>query len=299
MRSSEPEAVRHLRSTVAAALLATLFTVSSGGPGTGPTPPPPPPPPPANAVPVIKSMVASDPRAEVGVPITLTAAVEDAETPPATLTYDWTAPTGTFSGSGSTVTWVAGQDATTPADVVLTLTVIERYTSGTTQAEHKVSTTTTVRLNNSPRELREMSLRFLGDYANSRISPDQCVAEFSDSCNGKRDERADVDDARHDYEHIGSTLKHTSLSIAPNRLTATVHTFCSFTVRVITTQPREEGCLKGGCPIGSIGSSTGDCWTTNVYENGRWWLCDSHFTPIPSLTAPATFAPTIFRRPRR
>jgi hypothetical protein len=194
------------------------------------------------------------------------------------------------------VTWVAGHTATTPADVLLTLTVTERYTSGTVQAEHNVTNTTTVRLHNSPKELREMSLRFLGDFANSKISPEQCVAEFSDSCRGKKDELEDIQDTRHDYEHIGSTLRHTSLTINGPRTSATVHTFCSFTVKVITTQPRDEPCQGGKCPLGSIGTSTGDCWTTNVYDKGRWWICESHFSAIPSLNPRTTFVPTLFRR---
>ena len=211
-------------------------------------------------------------------PITLTATVEDAETPVANLTYAWTAETGSFSGTGATVTWVAGADAKTPGDVGLTLTVTEKSTNGSVPAENTVSGTTTVHVNNSPKELAELSLRFLGDFANSKISPDQCVAEFSNSCNGKKDEFQDIDDNRHDYEIIASTLRHTSLSIAATRVTATVHTFCSFTSKVITTQPRDEVCQGGKCPLGSIGTATGDCWTTNVYENGRWWLCDSHYT---------------------
>lgn len=266
------------------AVLALLLAAGCGGPGTGPTPPPPPPPPPANAAPQIRSLTASAPRAEVDVPITLTAVVEDAETPVANLTYTWSADTGTFSGSGASVTWVAGQDAATPADVVLTLTVTERYTSGTSQAENKASGTTTVRLNNSPKELRELSLRFLGDFANSRISPEQCVSEFSDTCSGKKAELEDIQDNRHDFEIIGSTLRHTSLSIAPSRTTATVHTFCAFTSRVITDSPREESCLNGKCPKGSVGSVQGDCWTTNVYEKGRWWICESHFSSVGTLT---------------
>jgi hypothetical protein len=293
--------------TVRAATLATCLALATaagcGGPGTQPSPPPtnggngggvvtPP-----NTAPQIKSLTASDARAEVDVPITLTAVVEDAETPVANLTYAWSAETGTFTGTGSTVTWVAGQNAMTPADVVLTLTVTERYTANSAQAENKVSSTATVRLHNSPNELRDMSVRFLTDFANSRISSDQCVQDFSDSCNGKKDERADVDDARHDYEHLASTIRPTSVSIASNRMTATVHTFCSFTVKVISTAPRDEVCEGGKkCPLGSTGTATGDCWTTNVYEKGRWWLCESHFSSIPTLTMPSTFIPTLFRR---
>ena len=242
------------RRSHAACVFAVLMALAVGackGGSTGPTPPP------GgggnggggnngggvvtNTPPQIRSLTSSDARAEVDSPITLTATVEDAETPVANLTYAWSAPTGTFSGTGSTVTWVAGQDATTPADVILTLTITERYNNGSTQLENKVTSNTTVRLHNSPKELRELSIRFLTDFANSKISPDQCVAEFADSCNGKKDERADVDDTRHDYEHIGSTIRHTSLSIAPDRLTATVHTFCSFTVKVITTEAARRG----------------------------------------------------------
>ena len=290
---------RRLPSLVA--LLMIVAAGGCGGPGTGPTPPPPPPPPPpaVNTAPQIRSLVASTARAEVDVPLTLTASVEDAETPVSSLTYAWSADVGTFSGTGPSVTWVAGQNASTPADVVLTLTVTERYTSGTSQAENKVTSTTTVRLNNSPKELRELALRFLGDFANSRISPEQCVSEFSDGCRGKKDELADVEDNRHDYEMIGSTLRHTSLSIDANRTSATVNTFCSFTVKVITTAPRDEPCQGGKCPLGSIGTSTGNCRTTNVYEKGRWWICESTFSPIPSLTTPSTFVPTLFRRSGR
>ena len=252
-----------------------------------------------NAAPVVKSIAVSDTRVEVGTPITLTATVEDAETPVASLSYAWTIPGGTVSGTGAAVSWTPGEDLVTPGDFTLKLTVTETYTSAGTQKQNTASGEVSVHVNNSPKELRELSLRFLGDFANSKVSPEKCVSEFSNSCNGKKDELADIDDTRHDYEHIGSTLRHTSLSINADRVRATVHTFCSFTVKVITTQPRDEPCQNGKCPLGSVGSSTGDCWTNNVYENGRWWLCDSHFTPQRSLLAsPGTFTPTFFRRSR-
>jgi PKD domain len=251
-----------------------------------------------NTPPQIKSITVSDSRVEVGTPITLTAVVEDLETPVANLTYTWSAPTGTFSGTGAIVTWTPGADAVTPGDFVVTLTVTERYTSGTSTLENKVTGTVTAHVNNSPKELADMSLRFLGDFVNSKIPPDKCVAEFSDSCRGKQDEFADIDDNRHDYEIIASTLRSTSLTIASNRVTATVHTFCSFTSKVITTQPRDEPCQNGKCPLGSIqGPVTGDCFTTNVYQNGRWWLCESHFGPVNGIWT--NFARAFFHMDRR
>lgn len=281
-----PESMRRWKAGALVACLAALIAGGCGGPGTQPSPPPGSgnPPPPVNTPPQVKSIAVLDSRAEVGVPLTLTATVEDLETPVANLTYAWSAETGTFTGTGPIVTWVAGQDAKTPADVVLTLTVTEKYGSGSTGGENKVTSTTTVRLNNSPKELQELSLRFLGDFANSRVSPEKCVSEFSDSCSGKKDELQDIADNRHDFEIIASTLRHTSLSIAPSRLTATVHTACSFTSRVITTNPREENCRNGACPLNSVGSVSGDCRTTNVYEKGRWWLCSSNFSSSTTLT---------------
>jgi hypothetical protein len=249
-----------------------------GGGGGGITPP-------VNTAPQIKSLTVSDARAEVGTPITVTALVEDLETPVANLTYQWTADTGAFSGTGAAVTWVAGQDAKTPADVNLTLTVIESYTSGSVASENKVTSTTSVHVNNSPKELADLSMRFLGDFATSSVPPAKCVSEFSDACSGKKDELNDLDDNRHDFLIIASTLRPTSVELAPTRLTAKVHTFCSFTSRVITTQPRDENCQNGACPLGSEGSVQGDCWTADVYEKGRWWICESHFTGKSPLTA--------------
>jgi hypothetical protein len=264
-------------------------TPGGGGNGGGGVTPPP------NTPPTVKSVTASDTRVEVGTPVTLTANVEDLETPVDNLTYGWTFPaTGSASGTGSgrVITWTPSADIKTPADLEITVTVTERVSTnpGGVVIENKVTGTITLHVNNSPKELAELSLRFLGDFANSSVKPDKCVAEFSEStapcARGKKDELADVDDNRHDFEILSSSLRHTGLSIAGDRLSATVHTACSFTSKVITTQPRDENCRDGRCPLGSIGTATGDCWTTNVYEKGRWWLCESHFTSQSGLLSP-------------
>jgi len=268
--------------------VAALVAAACGSAGPGPSPTPggggQQPPPVVNTAPQIKSITVSDTRVEAGTPVTLTAVVEDAETPVANLQFRWSAETGTFSSNKAVVTWTPGTDAKTPADYVVTLTVVETFTSGSSVLENKATGTATAHVNNSAKELAELSVRFLTDFANSSVPPAKCVSEFSDSCRGKKDEFNDIDDNRHDFLIVGATIRHTSLNIASSRTTATVHTFCSFTSRVITTQPREEGCQNGACPLNSEGTATGDCWTTNVYENGRWWLCESHFTSKSSLS---------------
>src|SRR6187402_2873994 len=165
------------------ALVAALIIAACGSPPVTPSPPPTggnggggvvEPPPVPNAAPQIKAIVASDTRVEVGTPITLTATVEDAETPVANLEYRWSADTGTFTGNGAVVTWSPAANAQTPADYVITLTVVETYRSSVISSivlENKATSTLTAHVNNSSKELADLALRFLGDFANSSVSP--------------------------------------------------------------------------------------------------------------------------------
>ena len=269
-------------------------TPGGGGNGGGTT---------VNTPPQVKSIGVSNTRVEVGTPVTLTAVVEDQETPVANLSFAWTFPSGstTATGNGSSITFTPSADLRTPADYDITVTVTERYTSGSAQAENKATGSVTLHVNNSPKELAELSLRFLGDFAASSVSPDRCVSEFSDTCgSGKKDEFSNISENRHDFQILASTLRATSVELPPSLITAKVHTFCAFTSRVITTQPQSGGCqVAGACPFNSVQSVQGDCWTTNVYEKGRWWLCESHFTgsSVPTAFERAFFGIRRFELP--
>ena len=106
--------------------------LACGGSPSGPTPPPPPPPPPppvVNNLPVIRSISVSRSRVEVEQDVDVVAEVEDTETSPDQMTYEWSAPVGTFSGTGRMVHWRLSKGSTeTPVDVAISLTVVERYT---------------------------------------------------------------------------------------------------------------------------------------------------------------------------
>ena len=253
-------------------------TGSGGGTGANPG---------TNTPPAIESITPSTTRVEVNAPITVTAVVTDAETPVSALTFKWTSDNGSFDGTGSTVTWQPAADAATPADYSLTLTVTESYTSSGQARTNTASKSISVHVNNSPKELADLSMRFLTNFANSSVSPETCVSEFSGSCSGKAAELSDISDNRHDFLVLNSTLSPTGVDIASSQTSATVHTFCSFTSRVITTQPRSGGCLAspGACAFNSVQSVKGDCYTTNVYEAGQWRLCASHFTPQSGSSA--------------
>ena len=271
-----------------AAGVAGLIVAACGGPRTNPSPIPGgggngggvEQPPPVNTPPQIKSITVSDTRVETGAPVTLTAVVEDAETPVANLLFAWTFPlagstSGSVSGNGTAFTWTPGTDLKTPGDFEVGLVVTERYTSNGVAAENKTSGTVKLHVNNSPKELAELSLRFLGDFATSTVSPERCVSEFSDGCAGKKDEFTDITNNRHDFVILSSTLRPTSVDMNASRLKATVHTFCGFSSRIITTEPRS--CSSADCPFNTVQKVEGDCFTTNVYEQGRWWICESHF----------------------
>ena len=131
--------------------------------------------------------------------ITVTATVIDAETPSDQLKYEWSADSGAFSGTGREVTWRAPAQAATPAVVRLNLAVVETYQTTNSQglpttAENRVTGSIDIRLHASAKEVRDMAVEFLVEFSQQRLSPDQIVRNFTDSCPGKRDERVPVRD---------------------------------------------------------------------------------------------------------
>lgn len=240
-----------------------------------------------NTPPVIESIVASASRTEVETDVTLTATVRDAETPVPQLKFEWNADAGTFSGEGASVKWRAPKGTTTPADYTIRLTVTETYgtgnASGGAQQNIVNGTSPVIRLHDSPKELGVLGLDFLGDFANSSISPSACVRNFSDSCRGKADEKSDIESNREHFDIRDSSLRLQNVKVGTSGLTADVSVACSFTSRIIKCEAGSVGCV-----VGSVGTVSGDCTLTGVYEQQRWWLCDSHFKSVG-------FAPSAFR----
>lgn len=230
-----------------------------------------------NNPPVIQQISLSSPRVEVNAQIQLTAVVQDQETSPASLTYEWTATAGSFSGSGASVTWRAPAAATV-ATHDLTLTVIERYTAidadGRSQSrENRVSGSVTAHVNDSGAELSLLALTFLDDFVHSERSAAFCVRNFSDSCRGKQDEFNDITANRAEFVNdpgqssfsIGSITYNTPGNVPTGAMSATVLAPCNFAARRLST--------------GAFGIARGTCRLTNVYENWQWRLCESNFLP--------------------
>ena len=249
-------------------LLAFTVAVASCGSGS-PNPVQPPPPPVLNLAPVIRSVELEHTRVEAGAPVKVRAVVEDAETPPDQLRYEWTASAGTFTGTGREVTWQAPAGVTAALSVTFSLTVVEPA-----QASNRttLAVPATVRVHDSPRELTALVSGFLDDFINDRVSPAECVRNFTDSCSGKASELRDVERVRTFFTMLDSS---------------------SYSIRsVAVTEPWSRAEMSARCDFvsrekatGIVGTASGTCRLTAVYENDRWWLCDSHFSSPTSASA--------------
>jgi hypothetical protein len=277
---------RGVATSVAAAIAAILIASCGGSPnGPGPVQPPPPPPP-VNSPPVIEGITIGAERAEVTDDVAVAATVRDTETAVNELQYAWSADGGTFSGEGASVKWRPPSDRATPAEYTMRLTVTETYgvPDATGVRPKNVVTATSaasVRVHNSSREVGELALGFLREFASSAIPADVAVRDFSDSCAGKASERSDISDNRKNYEVLASSLNLVNVSIASSRLAGNARVACGFTSRV-------KACTADhpGCTIGSTEKVAGECVLRTVYEQRRWWLCESKFengVQLPSM----------------
>lgn len=223
---------------------------------------------------MIRSLVVSRLRLEVGDEVSVTATVEDAETPVEELRREWTSTAGRIIGSGLRVAWLMPADDATPSTPQVTLTVRERYVTGTGEnidlREHSVSASASVLLHNSPQEVRNLVLAFLSDFSDSDLPPETVVRHFTDTCRGKREELEDVRQNRAKYVILSSRFRVSEVDLDEERRLAEVIAPCEFTARVRAT--------------GAIETGRGDCQLSALYERPSWWLCESRFKPEGSTT---------------
>jgi hypothetical protein len=244
-----------------------------------------------NLAPAIEAIAVSSERTEVDNEITLTASVKDDETPVDQLKFEWKADAGTFSGEGASAKWRAPKDIKTPADYTITLTVTEAYgtpdSSGARRQNVATANAPVIRVHDSPKELGDLSLQFLSNFAQSSIPADVCVRDFTDSCRGKAEERFDIENNRVHFDVIDSSLTLRAVSVGSSGLNANMTVACSFTSKIKFCDPGDKSCV-----VGDVGTARGDCLLTGKYEEKRWWLCDSHF--LGRLVGPMR---TFFGRP--
>ena len=251
---------------------------------TPPTPPPvmppPPPPPTANTPPSITTLTLSSPRVEADEDVGITAVVEDADTPLDKLTYEWssTPDGGVFTGQGRSVRWTAPHLKPTPDMYTLTLTVTENYTdpSSGESKQFKTSKSTQVRYNDSYRDVSKIGMRFLTElFPTFSITPDQAVQDFSDNCPGKFAERDEIALNRKLFRIESGTFAISSITLNQPKTSGTVVGTCVFKDTIVATGVKE--------------TVNGKCTLTTVYEDWRWYLCDSTFAGTGTTTSTSLY----------
>jgi hypothetical protein len=276
-------ATRSVAAVAAALLLAACGgspSGPSGNPGGGGSNQQPPP----NSLPVVDSITIQGTRAkapanfaDLGDTVALTAQVHDAETAADKLQYEWSAPAGTFSGAGSSVTWNAPASATVPAELTITLKVTEKYgTAGSFQ--HDVTSTAKLSLHDSVKEVGDMARQFLLDFSDTRIKDaDAIMRNFSEArCPNPRDVRNERSDVINHFTNFQTV----SFRIGTPAVTVNFSGVCTFRNRpgdacaivpsfwdAIDVRDRSRGAVDGDDFLGATYSPA----------DGRWWLCSSDY----------------------
>jgi hypothetical protein len=225
------------------------------------------------APPVVSISLPKD-RADADEDLVLIAVVQSADTPAEQLGYEWTAEKGTITGSGRLVTWRAPR-AERPGPLELSVTVTARYTvtnaDGTTsQAENKVTAKKNVIYNDSYKEVREISLDFIGDFSNSNNAPEFCVRNFSNSCGGKNEEENDIRANRARVTIRSADYGINTITFNSDRTIADVVARCNFVSTVKAT--------------GRTETAIGVCQLQATYESNNWFLCDSKYTGVTTTS---------------
>jgi hypothetical protein len=227
-----------------------------------------------NTAPVIRSIAAQGRRlrqpptfADYGETIQITLVVEDAESSPAQLNYQWQACGGTFSGTGPQVDWTAPATGTLATTCTIQVAVAD--------GPHVVTRSIVVRLHNSVEEVRNLVIEFLEEFAISTIPAERTVRNFSDSCPGKAAELKDVTNNRltrlinsHLY---GTTAVTVAFGSSCKSKTADA---CA-----VTSVEWNSTVL----PMGPVEIAKGTSTISGVYRDSRWWLCDSLYDGASSL----------------
>jgi hypothetical protein len=271
----------------------------SGGSGGGQQPPP------SNTVPTIESITIQGTRAkepanfaDLGETVVVSAKVTDPETAVDQLQYAWAASVGTFTGTGGTVTWTApaqapvSATAATPVDVVITLTVTEKYGNpdGPLSFEQHVGKTVTVSLHDSIKEVGAMSRQFLLDFSDTNIKDaDYIMRNFGSTsfC----PEPGEVTSERDDVTRNFREYRMINFQVGQDATTV------NFEGRCPTFNNRGDGCSV--VPVfwdsveiatGKRGASSGNDIVAAAYSKveKRWWLCASRYRVLTSIGATRT-----------
>ena len=285
-----------MRNSITGALVGVagaLLIAACGGSAMTPTPPPTgggPTTPPANNLPVIDSITIQGTRAkepasfaDLSESVPVVAKVHDDETAADQLEYRWSATTGTLTGTGASVVWMAPASATTPLDVTITLKVVEKYGfAGVPPAfSHDVSGTAVLSLHDSVTEVGGMARQFLLDFSDSNVTDVPFIMRnFDMTCKGAQEEFAQVADNRRTSRIVKFTIGTPTVTLPFG------NAFCPIGRDDPFRTQRGDACSRTPARWESTEYANGHYiiaegadWVSAFYkpEQKAWKLCDSQF----------------------
>lgn len=283
-----------------ALVVAVACGAPPAGPGPNPGPDPPPPPPPSNALPVIESIRVQGSRsrqpanfADAGETIAITARVRDEETAVDQLTYTWTAPAGTFAGTGSSVTWTAPQVVDSAADVTITLKVTEKFGFPGVPPAYEQSQTAeaSLSLHDSAKEVGAMARQFLLDFSDSSLRDVGYV--MRNFAKARCPQPNEIDSESDDVARNRRERRITDYSVGAPSTSINFGGFCPF------RNKRGDACTVVPVFWADIdlatnkpGSTRGNGIIAAAYspEDKRWWLCASDYEALSSTGSTFRFS---------
>lgn len=222
--------------------------------------------------PIVRSIKVPSSRVEAGTDITITAVVDDAETPLSELTFQWSASAGTITGSGTTATWRMPPGIKSGVDVVIGLTVFDSHDTVVNNFVVKQQFVATAisapfRVHDSVAEVKELARKFLVDlFGNSSVPAEACVVDFADVCanfgEGQANELQQIIAHRAGYVVISAQILNQKVVFSTADF-GSVHSATLFVDRPKTSKVR--------------GTTCGDFEVTVIYVDRRWWICESYF----------------------
>jgi hypothetical protein len=249
--------------------------------------------PPANTAPTIDGIVVQGRRtkqpanfADIRETIDVSASVRDAETAIDELVYQWTATVGTFSGTGRAVTWTAPDTIQGVTTVTITLKVVENfgYPGQPKNFSHDTTSTATLSLHNSNKEVGDMAFRFLDQFSQPQTNKDwrDIMRDFkAQAC----PDPGEFDSERFDVERHYNNFVMNSYRVDAPIVSTSFTDGCAVPNRGTL---RGDACVR----IGVMWDSTqftatppskkvtsGIDYIAAAYSpaDRRWWLCSSQF----------------------
>lgn len=229
---------------------------------------------------MIRSITVDRQNIDAGQNVTATAQVDDPDTSPSELRYEWavTPASGTLDGNGRIGRWQSPSDDRVPASYTLTVTIIKPYVGADasgrpTSLEYRVSgTSAPIIVNDATREMKTMSEAFLAEFMDPGVAPQFCVRNFADSC-GKQQALQDVASARAGYSSamVKYEFQMFVRSVGGGNCTAADGSAaCAMTIYDVQW-------IRRRATDGNQDSIAGTEYFNGIYAENRWWLCGSKF----------------------